>query len=56
MQMRDINVGDTLFWNDPDDGICSCKVIVKEIYDDSIVGEEHGGGELEAYPNELEKI
>lgn len=56
MEMKDIKEGDVLFWNDPDSGICSCKVIVKEIYEDSIVCEEESGGEVEVYPNELEKI
>lgn len=56
MEMKDIKKGDVLFWNDPDDGICSCKVTVKKIYEDSIVCEEESGGEVRAYPNELERI
>jgi len=56
MQMRDIKIGDTLFWNDPDDGICSCAVKVKRKCGDTVFCEEGSGGEIEAYPNELEKI
>ena len=56
MEMKDIKEGDVLFWNDPDDGICSCMVTVKRKYGDTVFCEEENGGEVEAYLNELKKI
>lgn len=56
MDMKDIKEGDMLFWNDPDDGICSCVVKVKRKDDDTVYCEEVHGGEVEALPKELEPL
>jgi hypothetical protein len=48
-----IRIGDRVFWNDPDDGICSCWGIVIWIDGERFVISTDAGGELEALEHEL---
>ena len=55
--MTEFNVGDKVFWNDPDDGICSGEYWVTGISGDILYleGENHSG-EVEAMSDECTKI
>lgn len=56
MRFRDIGPGMELWWNDPDDGICSCKVKVTGKNGDMICCENERGGYVEVLPCELEPL
>ena len=47
-----ICVGDTLFWNDPDDGICSKYVDVVSI-DENVITVSDNGAQFEVFSSEL---
>jgi len=47
------NIGDEVFWNDPDEGICSGYGKVTEVNGEIYSIKKDDGGELEAFENEL---
>lgn len=60
MKMRELNKlkpGDRVYWNDPDQGVCSRFYLIKniEVTDDSddVCIEEPDGSFLECYSHEL---
>lgn len=64
-QVRSLHNGDEVFWNDPDEGLCSRPVTIRELTIHSVVNEgceteeaaltisERDGGTLECFASEL---
>lgn len=52
-QDLDIRVGDEVYWNDPDEGICSGYYKVSEVLGDVFRLTNDSGAELEAFRHEL---
>lgn len=58
MKIEDVKVGQTYWWNDPDDGKCSGFVKVVRVYDKDegiFYCEKKDGGEVDVMADELEK-
>lgn len=66
-QVRSLKPGDEVKWSDPDHGLCSRVIKIKQIVileepgepvqDDTIISiEEDGGGYIEVFANELEEL
>lgn len=54
--VKNLKAGDRVYWNDPDDGICSGVVKIKNITiknDKWIDIETEGGREIECIPSEI---
>lgn len=49
----DLRVGDEVYWNDPDEGLCSGIFKVLEIIGDIFVLQNDEGTELQAFRHEL---
>jgi len=46
-------IGDEVYWNDPDEGICSGYGEVTEVNGEIYSIKKHDGGEVEAFKDEL---
>jgi hypothetical protein len=54
LTINDLHEGAEVYWNDPDDGICSgWYIIEKAITDEIVLLRNDAGSELEAYISEL---
>ena len=55
--VKKLQPGDRVYWNDPDNGLCSGIKIIKTITvkDDRYVTIESEGGLFECFPNELSR-
>ena len=54
MTRDEVHVGAEVYWNDPDDGLCSGYYIVVEFRSyDVVLLKNHSGSETEAYCHEL---
>jgi hypothetical protein len=47
------NIGDEVYWEDPDEGICSGYGTIIQVNGDIYSIKKHDGGELEAFVHEL---
>jgi hypothetical protein len=59
MKMRDVkklHTGDEVFWNDPDEGTCSCHYLIGsiEIKGDIVSITDKNGDHLECFARELQ--
>ena len=54
-EVRDLRPGDEIFWNDPDEGLCSRYITIQEIdlEGDMLCILDKDGGYLECFPHEL---
>lgn len=63
-QVRKLRPGDSVYWHDPDEGLCSrvykigtIEIINDDYEDDAFISiSEPFGSEFECYPWELEKV
>jgi hypothetical protein len=54
LKMKDLQPGDEVFWNDPDNGLCSDYCTVMQIMSDDVVRlTSRRGSEVEAFISEL---
>jgi hypothetical protein len=51
-----LRIGQAVYWNDPDNGLCSGYGTIADIQGDIIVLAMDDGGEVEAYVTELEEV
>jgi hypothetical protein len=51
--LKQFNIGDEVYWNDPEDGLCSAYYTIAELYNDDIVLLVNGYSETEAFIHEL---
>jgi hypothetical protein len=54
--LTELNVGDYVYWHDPDDDLCSGPGEVLDISGDMFIIAKDDGGEVAALENELEKL
>lgn len=54
MDRKNLQIGDEVYWNDPDDGMCSGVFKIVEFINDTVVLlRNDSGSETEAFLNEL---